>query len=499
MSTFLDNTNRKLIPRWRSFTTTTMLNELGDKRNTKQDNEKDKNDLNKQLEVWNADKGIHLATDLISSGFVLGEFDLVKEPAKYVIENKDKTSNLSVKIAELILGVIPDEEKVISGYEFDDGRGKIRKIKARLNIEPRDGILWTELAREYTIQGLMEKAETAMDYAVKLYPSNRFIIRAAVRFFVHNKEAEKAYGLLLRSKSLSTDPWLLASELAVSSLLGRSSKYVKSARQVIESGKYSDYSLSELMGAIATVELAEGNNKRSKRMFNQALQNPTDNSVAQAEWASRLLSDFHLIKQNFEVPYSFEARALENYFSGDWNATMAETRKWIYDQPFSSRPAIMASFIKSSIEEKYNESISFIKSSLISNPNDPILLNNLCFSYASLGQIEEAKKWFKKISVQQLSTSSLIAYTATKGLLEFRDGRIEDGRSTYEQAISLANTLQLPKYKALASIFLSREEILSKSGNDLTSFKRAEKYSKDLKDKDVIVLLKNLEKKLDIV
>ena len=54
---------------------------------------------------------------------------------------------------------------------------------------------------------------------------------------------------------------------------------------MVDSGDHSNLDVSELISELATLDLQSGRDKRSRQLFVRALVDPTENSLAQAEWA----------------------------------------------------------------------------------------------------------------------------------------------------------------------------------------------------------------------
>jgi hypothetical protein len=122
---------------------------------------------------------------------------------------------------------------------------------------------------------------------------------------------------------------------------------------------------------------------------------------------------------------------------------------------------------------------------LTANPRDAILLNNLAFMYASSGTVDVAKEEFDKIERDQVKElSHEIAITATQGLLEFRSGNPLAGRARYTQAIALATGEEFRTSRALASIYLAREELLAQTENALKALELASREIRRLSDPD---------------
>jgi predicted Zn-dependent protease len=147
--------------------------------------------------------------------------------------------------------------------DFSKIREAIHQTRRRLSEYPNNPILWTNLSLYYTTNGQQDKAKHAILVALKLAPENRFVVRAASRLFLHQKDSERAHSVLLRTASIQFDPWILASEVAVAATRNRSSQFVKRARSMVESQDYRPFHLSELaarINAIIRRKMYNGNN-----------------------------------------------------------------------------------------------------------------------------------------------------------------------------------------------------------------------------------------------
>ncbi len=95
MSTFVEDKDRNIIPRWRSFRTTVALGELDPAgSNTIADN-LDGDYLSDKLRDWQANRNIWFAADLISAAFVLGQYEAAVEAAEFVLSNRSIASEKS--------------------------------------------------------------------------------------------------------------------------------------------------------------------------------------------------------------------------------------------------------------------------------------------------------------------------------------------------------------------------------------------------------------------
>ena len=226
--------------------------------------------------------------------------------------------------------------------------------------------------------------------------------------------------------------------------------------------RFSPVHISELASAIATLEFNHGNVKRSRQLFDLSLENPTENSIAQAAWASRQNSSIRIDDKHLNRPNTYEARARFFYSKSRWKEVIKECELWLFDQPFSSRPCEYGSYVAAVALEDYKTCQRFTERGLIVNPADFTLLNNLAFARINLDDIEGAKEALSKIDRSQLSNGHQVVLQATQGLLAFRTGDVAVGRQLYLNARSEARKTQHQddsKLLALASVFHAIEEI----------------------------------------
>ena len=207
--------------------------------------------------------------------------------------------------------------------------------------------------------------------------------------------------------------------------------------------------------------------------------------MAQVEWASRRIAglDEIQVSQFNSVPRIYEAQAWEHYTGGNWVDALKESWKWFYDQPFSSRPISFGFYIASTVLGDYHQGLRILKLGRIANPDDPMLLNNLAFACASLGDTRGAEA-FDQINLSKVQGAQEVVVTATEGLLAFRSGRVVEGRAHYLRAIEMAS--QYPRrYKIMASIYYAREEMVAKTVEAAKARELALELSSEVKDADV--------------
>lgn len=199
--------------------------------------------------------------------------------------------------------------------------------------------------------------------------------------------------------------------------------------------------LTELHSAVATQLLADGRNKVARQTFMKSLVRPTENTVAQAHWARRHLQSLRISESNLAIHRGYEARARRAMEDLEWHSARDEVSHWQMDEPFSSRPACLGSYLGITFLGDYQFALQCTDIGLMAEPNDPTLLNNRAVALAYNGQLVSAFETFKSISSVGDSRHPLYVHTATAGLLNFRAGFIEEGREHYRRARDLAPQL----------------------------------------------------------
>jgi len=193
-------------------------------------------------------------------------------------------------------------------------------------------------------------------------------------------------------------------------------------------------------------------------MMRTALVDPTENSLAQAEWAaSHGLSAPATDASHRRV--SFEANAISHKSAGRFAEGLEACLLWLADQPFDPSPAIFASYLASVGLEEYGIAERAASQGLIANPNDELLRNNLVFALANQGKTKEAREQIDRIIQPASGSRESITLMATEGLVRFKEGDAEGARSLYAAAVDRLVTLGQTDRAALANIFWAREEI----------------------------------------
>ena len=139
-----------------------------------------------------------------------------------------------------------------------------------------------------------------------------------------------------------------------------------------------------------------------------------------------------------------------------------QSKAWLGDQGFSRRPAGLGSFVAAVAMEDHPEAIQILRRGLISNPNDPLLLNNLAYSLACMGKTDQAEQYLHKITIEgddPGGESLSITKTATAGLIEYRKGNFDHGRALYRKAYESARNAGQDRLLSRVVLFFALEEV----------------------------------------
>lgn len=473
MSLFFNDPDRRMIPRWRTFRTTTETGELSSPTGRAIQPQINEEMFADKVHSWRMTRTLGFASDLVGAAAVLGRESAATDAAAFILDPANHATGALKTVAYRVLGQEPSADQQADEEERDASARFIRETRDRLREEPRNAIAWIDLGREYAVNGLYRQTLQCLKRGVILAPNNRFVLRSATRFFIHQKDTQRAYDILTRCNRTREDPWLLAAQIATATVIGRTSRFIKDGQRMTENRMFSDFEVGELASALATVDLGSGDVRRARRLFGRSLQRPTENSVAQAGWASRHISGVPLHEEHLRVPRTYEAHAWQFYVAQQWDRAVQNCQSWLRDEPYSKRPAIMGSYLAALMLDDYELSASVAKAGLRANRSDVLLLNNLTVALLILGRKEEAELEFAKIDRGDSDADThRITLTATEGLLRFRTGKIQEGRMLYENAIA-ASATENQKQHALALIHLCREEMIAGTLRVEQTYKRA--------------------------
>lgn len=469
MSAFVGKKDRNVLPRMRRARMQVQLGEgRSFIRNPRAGEEWSDDLVLRLLGEWKETGGLSRAADVVGAGLASGHLDLVREAASEVIRRAESAPHGSLVAARAALGMsasVPEDEGIFPTRER--WRSLVGALRVRLPDEPRNPFVWSDLALAHANLGDRDAALGEMDIACKLAPRNRIVIRTATRLYSHFECADRSLNVIDRSGLAAADPWITAGDLAVRRLLGSPPQNVRRAKGMIADAKYSAASLSELRAALGTLECSAGERRKAKRLFRASLEDASDNALAQFAWAAEILDMQADAQSTVAVPHSFEASALMLFRDGRWQETADQCLRWLGDEPYSARPAILGSFVAAELLSDLEGATRFLEWGLSLNEREFGLLNNQSYCMALSGRVAEAQVVFGRISEAGILPPQRIIWLATRGLIEFRSGNHEFGRRSYAEAIEVARRLKEDVLCARAMLSLAREELNIFGNSDL--------------------------------
>ena len=494
MASYKEKETRNVVPNWREYNKTAKLGEFGSTSIVARPIELFP--IDEYVVAWQNSNSIPYAGDLLSAAIMNGHLSNpeVLTAARFIISHQDEATGVLVSTAKSFLATseeiaaaaqltVPQKINRIKNQE-ESIKQEIKLLKHSRDYCCYNPIAYCELARCYVILGHLKKAEEAIRTALHLAPNHRYVSRSAARFFLHIHDKDHARYIIARNPALLKDPWLLASEIAINTLMGRTSRNIRKGVDLIASNNYSPFSISELSSAIGSVEMINGNKKKCRSYFKTALQKPNDNSLAQAQFLLSQNSDLSFeFGEDQILPNAFEAEALSAYISNDFSKSLVTAVDWIEDMPFTRRPVQFAANIAYSFLKDYDTAIDILDLGLKANPNNPALLNNKAYACALGGRTAEAEQAIVEARKMSLSTETKVCLIATQGLIEYRKGNIAEGRRLYQDAIMLAkNSFSDARLLNTAILNFTREEARSDENFDRSILETIEKIPDDCKE-----------------
>jgi tetratricopeptide (TPR) repeat protein len=392
-------------------------------------------ELIRRVEAWQLRPDVLTAAEAVETAIVEGLAAEAIRPAQALLLPGSRATTLVRQQADRLLRELGQKSELIGKADglTSTSSPSIARWRLATHLSPHDPLAWVELALGYVTIGKNKSALRAMAVALQLAPHDRHVLRSAARLFLHRRDAEQAHDLLRNNPATSTDPWLMAGEIALSALAERKPRFFKAGVAFVADSGMRPRHLSELASAIGTVHLKDGN-RRARQMFNASLVDPTGNSLAQAEWANPHLGglvDRHVLERNED---SVEARVFEAYWRGDFREVINRCEAWRLEEPYSSRPCLFGSGAAITIEE-YEEALRFCEEGLKKNSEQTILNNNRAYSLVATGQYPEARHLIASCLETSVVNAHAVA-TATFGFLHMRTGDYLQGAKLYRDAIA---------------------------------------------------------------
>ncbi|TBZ79688.1 tetratricopeptide repeat protein [Rhizobium leguminosarum] len=463
-----DQTNRQTIPRWLSIKESRLLGELGAAPRPPsamqsgliiEANHFLDAEFRRATERWTASNALEDAEELIGIALLAGRLDDPQaERAGLALVERAGEDDARLQFVRRVLARntgpggdsnLPVEEAQI--------RIEIAKRKRLLELNPRDALRLAESALLYVNVGQTRSAWTLLRRALILRPDDRYVLRAASRFFVHVGEPDEAQHFLSTSKATLSDPWLRSALFAVQAASGRAVSGWRKARSLLGDMKFSPRDLSELAVQMGSMEYDDGSRKQAIRMLRQGAVSPTENAIAQIGWVARHRPDFKHVDLKVDISLSEEASAYTAYEQSMWTEVVRHCSDWRKIEPFSVRPAILATFIGCVSMMALDEAAMVGAYGLLANPKNKTLLNNLAAVRALQGRFADARHLLDRARASIGEDEDDVVVTATAGLIDFREGKFASGIDQYASAIDKARKAKNFGLEFRAICYLSRE------------------------------------------
>ena len=489
MNIFEEEKNRQIIPRWLPFRETCKLIPPQAIDTSWMSRSVSPEALAIKRLEWNAHHHLIYAIDLVCSANLVGETNdsAVREAAAFILQESETTPTVR-GVASLLL------KRDAEPYSIDTVA--VPEIRQRIHLlrkaaaGSRDPFLFLDLAFYYTLLAQNLKAVRCVGIALALGDDNPIVLRAAARFHLHaDRSPEKALSLLRKASVTPYHPLLLASEISISEAFELKSPFRRIGGRLLLAD-FHPWILAELAGTVGTLELNSQSTRRAKEAFRLAVRCPNENTLAQLQWISNRLSVPVNIEPSCRPEATFEADTIVHFRAEEYGQALDSAVKWMRFQPFTARPAVLASFISSVALEDYDTSIALLREALIASPDSFTLRNNLVFALASKGQTEEAFESMRPVDTGRLSPKDAAVASATLGLIAFRRGETEQGREFYSAASREFGRLGDKHHAIVAEVFWAREEHLARTKQSAEVVARALSKSKNLKGFKVVEQLK---------
>lgn len=450
---FEEQIPRRVVPRWRRSAVTAETSEAWTKPPATAINFSD--ELAVKVAEFESAKTIPVAAELMFLAREAGDLAAAKQGARLIIQHADKISTSQLlQLARKIINS-DDEYKIISS-----SNDFVREARKLLAIDFRNPVLLMDIALTLTSRHQDTSALRYVKAAIAMAPTSRFVVRTAARYYLHIGDHETAHNILRRTPLINRDRWVQASEIAIASVRGKTSTLVKQSIRSLSKDKNIPSDSSELASAVATVELLSGAEKSAKKLFQKALLQPNDNSLAQVEWAASRLK-LIVDEAALRTPLSFEANSNNAYRRLQIEDAIGFTKRWRDDEPFSSRPLDGLCYLYC-LEGRYQEARAAAEAAIKADGGQNLALHlNLLFTKIQSGDVDFALDELMRLASHPEASSYTAHMLANAGALAYASEEADLGREFYSRAINAARMRHEPHTEALARAFFARAAVLS--------------------------------------
>ncbi len=468
MAAFSDKFERSVIPRWHDSLAHSFNHEAQSLKAVVRPFAPDTSEIRQELLATGT---LAVAVDALNVAVAASDNEMALLAAEIIQTRGAGLPSPVVATARKVLGLGQHELPILQPFQHIHQQ-RIAELRAVLRAYPRSPLVHLNLARHQLTLGQIEKAGRSVATALTLNPQNRTILRVAARFYVSIGEKERAYHLIRHAQATKLDPWLLAAEIALSQMMGKEPHHWRVGKDFLARAAFAPLHLSELASAAGTKEMLAGNTKGAKKLFRQGLQAPTENALAQARWAEGRIGT-GLVETSttpFDGSEAFEAEFFRFYQQGRMQEAVECGKHWFYEEPFSSTAASAAVHVAGLLDD-YEAVETFARLGLSGHHHNANLRNNILYAQISSGKLLSGNPQTVEHAVNR-TIRELRIYVeaggldgvhamANLGLLAFRIGSPEDGRTIYERTIEVAQKAGEAQPAATAAVFFARESILA--------------------------------------
>ena len=451
---------RLLVPRWRSLSMTMSSDELAVpcRAGALQAESPHSPDLERKLWDWSLEPSLITAGEVVGSCLVEAQEYRAVDAAKLLSSSTTTPTAFLRRMAEITLERGGGKTRSLA-FSTPSAQAEKAQWRQRIRLHPTNALAWVELALHDVIVGKKESARRYMLTALRFAPDNRHVLRSAARLFLHLDDPERAYDIIARSDGVERDPWLMAAEVAIAELANRKPRFVVKGRKLVTGDGYDARQVTELAGAIGTLELSDGRRKIARTLFRKSLQSPTGSALAQAEWASPHIGLEPVSLGQLEAASEAEEARVFHFLREEQFEKISEAcAAWSRAEPYSVRPYEHASGASCMIGN-HEEALNWTEEGLKIRGKSEILRNNRAFALIHVGRLAEADAALR--GIQRENAMSWFVREANLGLLAMRQGRYSVGRAFYEAAIRGFRHLDNERWSAVAAMFCAREVALA--------------------------------------
>lgn len=445
---------RRLIPRWRPIAQTLKNFESAPLRTIQTAKAfADEEMLQKSIGEWRENPTAGHLGDVLAFGLHSDLLPTVLDVAgKAILGAGQFTEVQATLIKSLSHSSSTDQDDLhqISLDSTSHTKSRVQDIRKLLSVAPGNVLALLDYAQLQLASGKQEAAERILRTAMALAPANKLVYRTAARFYVHIGDPEKAHALICALTKVRDDPWLISSEIALADAIDISSSLINRGKRLLKDKVWRPESISELAGAIASVELKAGQIKAARSSLRLALEKPNDNVVAQALVEHEFLGiRLDEPQMRLAISQASEARLIESWESVDAMAAEKYARLWHIEEPFSSRPIQFLTTLYS-LQGNYHLAAKWVSVGLLADANDAGLLTNRAFTQAAIGRFAESERAIRKIRGNHGDIYEPFV-VATEGLIAMKRGAFYAADQLYSRAVTEFEKRGQAKLAALCS------------------------------------------------